>query len=212
MGYGYIRSSCLILAHERVERAHDFVHFPLTEPSRPTLRVDVARVWPSRINVMTDAATPFGAPPPGGRHPDGTFASRTTTALTHGGRSRQVRAAQRPGQTEAPERLAERRAAIMADLGGEQQLSQLQRDLIERYIELDMVASWLGSHLVAEGPLTAKGRTRAALSAYVTVVDRIHRVGGALGVARRPKMVPDLTAYLASRRADPGEAPPSENE
>ena len=161
---------------------------------------------------MTDATSPFGAPPPGGRNPDGTFASRNATALTHGGRSEQVRAAQRPGQTEAPERLAERRAAIMADLGGEQQLSQLQRDLIERYIELDTVASWLGGHLVAEGPLTAKGRTRAALSAYVTVVDRIQRVGAALGVARRPKTVPDLTAYLASRQADLGDAPSSDSD
>ena len=76
--------------------------------------------------------------------------------------------------------------------------------LIDRYPELDTVASWLGGNLVAEGPLAAKGRTRAALSAYVTVVDRVHRVSSALGLARRQKAV-TLGQYLA----DTYEATPS---
>ena len=51
------------------------------------------------------------------------------------------------------------------------------------------MATRLGEHLVAEGPLTAKGRTRAALSAYVSVADRLLRLAMALGLRRRPKHV-----------------------
>lgn len=134
--------------------------------------------------------------PRSGRHADGTFARRNRVALTHGGRSRQVREAQLPGQVEVRVQRADKRAAILADLGGESQVSQLQQDLIDRYVELDTVAAWLGGHLVAHGPLTAKGRHRAALSAYVSVVDRVHRLATALGLARRPRPVRDLALAL----------------
>ena len=75
-------------------------------------------------------------------------------------------------------------------------LSQLQRDLVDRYLELDTVATWLGGNLIAEGPLTAKGRTRAALSAYVKVVDRVHRLSTALGLERHQRRVPSLSEVL----------------
>lgn len=120
-----------------------------------------------------------------------------------GGRSRQVQGAQLPEQADRRRHLAEKRAAIVADLGGEAALSSLQRDLVDRYVELDTVASWLGGNLVTEGPLTAKGRTRAALSAYVTVVDRVLRVSSALGLARRPRAV-SLNQYLTDTYKDAG--------
>ncbi len=66
--------------------------------------------------------------------------------------------------------LADQRTAIVADLGGDAGLSQLQQDLVDRYLELDTVATWLGGHLVAEGPLTAKGRTRNALRPAMATV------------------------------------------
>ena len=54
---------------------------------------------------------------------------------------------------------------------------------------------------MADGPLTAKGRTRTALSAYVTVVDRVQRVSAALGLARRQKAV-SLDQYLTDAYED----------
>lgn len=96
--------------------------------------------------------------------------------------------------------LAKKREAIVSDLGGESALSQLQLDLVERYLELDTVASWLGGNLMADGPLTAKGRSRAALSAYLTVVDRLHRVSAALGLTRRKRPV-TLDKYLTDTYA-----------
>ena len=125
-----------------------------------------------------------------------------TASLTHGGRSRQVQGAHLPEQSEQRRQLTDKRAAILADLGGVDALSQLQRDLVDRYLELDTIASWLGGHLLAEGALTAKGRARAALSAYVTVVDRVHRVSTALGLARRQKSV-SLDQYLTDTYATP---------
>lgn len=103
--------------------------------------------------------------------------------------------------------VAKKRAAILTDLGGEAQCSQLQLDLVDRYLELDTVAAWLGGHLVAGGPLTAKGRTRAALSAYVSAVDRAQRVATALGLARRQKRVA-LDQYLRDTYVTPGPSTP----
>jgi hypothetical protein len=129
------------------------------------------------------------------RRPNGRFLPGNRAALGHGGRSSEVVRAALPEQPTVQSTLAEKRKAILADLGGEAQCSQLQLDLIDRYLELDTVAAWLGGHLVAEGPLTAKGRTRAALAAYVSAVDRVHRVATSLGLARREKRV-SLDEYL----------------
>ncbi len=131
-----------------------------------------------------------------GRNPDGTFAEGNVAALTHGGRSRQVRDAQLADQAETRQMLGGKRSAIIEALGGGARLSPLQLDLVDRYLELDTVASWLGGNLLADGPLTAKGRSRAALSAYLGVVDRVQRMATTLGLNRQPKQV-SLDEYLA---------------
>ena len=146
---------------------------------------------------------PSGEPPASGRNRDGTFAVANTFSLTHGGRSAQIRAAQLPEQAGLRAELAAKRASLLTDLGGEDTLSQLQIDLVARYLELDVVATWLGGNLLAEGPLTAKGRSRAALSAYLTVLDRVQRVSSALGLARRPRAV-SLNQYLTDTYEDAG--------
>ncbi len=78
---------------------------------------------------------PFGQTPTPGRNRDGTFAADNTAGLTHGGRSRQVQRAQLPGQSEQRRQLTDKRAAIVADLGGVDALSRLQLDLVDRYLE-----------------------------------------------------------------------------
>ena len=148
----------------------------------------------------TGAGLPSAELSASGRNPDGTFARSNVAALKHGGRSAQVRAAQLPEQAGLQPVLARKREAIISDLGGDTTLSQLQQDLVERYLELDTVASWLGGNLMADGPLTAKGRSRAALSTYLTVVDRLHRVSAALGLTRRKKQV-SLDQYLTNTYA-----------
>ena len=146
---------------------------------------------------------PCGDTPTSGRNPDGTFAPGNIAALTHGGRSAQVRAAQLPEQAGLRSELAEKRTRLLTDLGGEDKLSELQIDLVDRYLELDVVAQWLGGNLLSQGPLTAKGKSRAALSSYLTVVDRVHRISTALGLARRQKAV-SLDQYLTNAYENPG--------
>ena len=125
---------------------------------------------------------------------NGRFLAGNRESLQHGAFSEQVRNALTPEQAEALAVLAEKRAEIERDLGGVENLSVLARDLASRYLELCTVADYLGGKLVTQGPLTPKGNQRAALSAYLGVVDRLHRLAMALGLERRAKPIHPLDA------------------
>lgn len=118
-------------------------------------------------------------------------------ALRHGGRSQLVAAGLLPEQADARAALAEREAAIMNDLGGAAELSTLAAGMVERHARLEMVESYLFTTLQQLGPLTAKGRTRAALTAWLSVVDRLQKSALALGLARRTRQVTDLARALS---------------
>jgi hypothetical protein len=63
------------------------------------------------------------------------------------------------------------------------------------------VGEYLAENLMKQGPLTSKGRQRAALTAYLSVVDRTQRIAASLGLSRREKAVPNIADYLARRTA-----------
>jgi len=111
-----------------------------------------------------------------------------------------VRNALTPEQAEVLATLAERRAQIEQDLGGSETLSVLARDLAGRYLELCVVADYLGGKLVTQGPLTPKGHQRAALTAYLAVVDRLQRIAMALGLERRQKPVESIATIMHEHR------------
>ena len=71
-----------------------------------------------------------------------------------------------------------------------------KRELGKRFLQLSVLADHLGDRLVTEGPLTNKGSQRAALGAYLGVVDRLHRLALALGLERRVKQVPSLSDVM----------------
>jgi hypothetical protein len=125
----------------------------------------------------------------GGRDGRGRFATGNLAALKHGGRSQQVQRGLLPDQAEALAALAEARSEIEGDLGGVDVLSRLTRDTVARYLELSLVAGYLADRLVTEGPLTGKGRQRAALTAYLGVVDRLSRLAQQLGFEKQVKKV-----------------------
>jgi hypothetical protein len=125
---------------------------------------------------------------------NGRFIAGNRDSLKHGGFSQQVRNALTPEQVEVLAALAEKRAEIERDLGGSENLSVLARDLANRYLELCVVADYLGGKLVTQGPLTPRGHQRAALTAYLGVVDRLHRLAMALGLERRQKLIHPLDA------------------
>jgi hypothetical protein len=82
--------------------------------------------------------------------------------------------------------LADRERAIVQDLGGEDALSAVARDLARRHAGLSIVADHLWENISGNGVLTTKGKQRAALSAYALTVDRLVRLSQLLGLERKP--------------------------
>lgn len=148
----------------------------------------------SDLNSGAPEAEPTSERPASGRRADGTFAPGNSASLRHGLFSRQVRGALLPEQAEVLAALAEKRTEIERDLGGADAVGALSRDLVSRYLELSVIADYLGQQLVIEGPLTTKGNQRAALTAYLSVVDRVHRIAMTLGLERKTKPVNPLEA------------------
>jgi hypothetical protein len=128
----------------------------------------------------------------------GRFVSGNSAALRHGARSERVAEGLLPEQAEARAAIAERVAAIVASLGGESALSPLALEMVERHVRLGLVESYLFENLRRLGPLTGKGRTRAALNAWYQVVDRQQKSAMALGLERRQKPVDPIDAVRAA--------------
>lgn len=154
-----------------------------------------------RHQPWCDAAVPDGAD----RCPRcGVWQLSNRGAYKDGHSSRQLRSY----LLESPEAVAAltaHRREIETDLGGCSNLSRVQRDLIGRYVETSVLADWLGGNLVAQGVLTPKGRSRAALSAYLLVLDRQHRLALALGLQRRARPVPSPEQYWQQRATGGGD-------
>jgi hypothetical protein len=116
--------------------------------------------------------------------------------LRHGGRSILVRLALVDARRAA---LGEHRAAILTDLGGYENVGTLKADLVERYLETSLIAEWLGGNLLVDGVLTAKGKTRAAATLYLQVLDRLHRLTTLLGLERRARPVQNPADWIEGK-------------
>jgi hypothetical protein len=127
---------------------------------------------------------PFGEQPASGRDAAGRFAPGNTASLTHGQRSERAGAELIPHLAAL---LAEKEAAIVADLGGAEQLSAIRRELVARFIQSSAIADSLAVNIAAHGVLTAKGRTRAAVTLYLQVLDRQIKLATSIGLERRQK-------------------------
>ena len=66
--------------------------------------------------------------------------------------------------------------------------------MVERHARLELVDDYLFANVQRLGPLTGKGRTRAALTNWLQVVDRLQRSAMALGLERKAKPVNPLDA------------------
>jgi hypothetical protein len=94
------------------------------------------------------------------------------------------------GRSLAARRARDLVAALTADLGGDDNLSAAQRELIRRaallaaYLE-DAEARWLAGEQVD-------------VAAWLSAIDRQRRTLMALGLERRARPVPSLAEYLAS--------------
>lgn len=122
-----------------------------------------------------------------GRRQNGQAGTGNTLALRTGLRSTQL--------LNAPDVSAwhgEQVSAITADLGGEAELSSLARASVREVARLEVILAALGEDLLRTGVLTGKGKSRAATTVYLHVLDRFTRLSQALGLARQPKSLGTL--------------------
>lgn len=126
----------------------------------------------------------------------GQFPLGNTKSLTTGTRSL------RSGPELFPERAAlllERERAIVADLGGEAEVSTAKREIVTRLVQASAIADSLAEDFIAHGVLTGKGRARRSVATWLSVIDRVHRLSQAVGLERKQKTV-DLAQALAGQQ------------
>lgn len=130
-------------------------------------------------------------------HPRGRFlAGCPGPALRTGEHSALVRSGAADGREDA---VAAARLELRAQLGD---VGVVKGSLSDSFVELDAVRNYLGGRLAAEGPLTARGRTRALLSAYLAVVDRQVRLAQVLGIERRNRPAESAADIIAQYRQE----------
>lgn len=130
-----------------------------------------------------------------GRRADGTFGEGNTAAMKHGLTSLQL--------LDHPDIRAWHQArveAIVADLGGEAELSALQQGLVREVARLEVVVAALGDDLLEHGAITGKGATRAATNVWLAGLDRYARLAGQLGLSRRTKQVTTFSEAVRGPR------------
>ncbi len=168
-------------------------NWSLTDAEAPAPALPADPAGPSRQTAASGSVCPAcGQAHPGGRFVVGCPGPRLTT----GEYSRLVRSGAATGQADA---LAQARQELRAELGD---VGVVKSELADAFVELAAVRNYLGGRLEAEGPLTAKGRTRALLSAYLLVVDRQVRLAGLLGVERRSKNINDTFDAALAREPE----------
>jgi hypothetical protein len=110
-----------------------------------------------------------------------------------------------PGQEEVQAMLASRRARLHDDQGGTSELSQVLEDTLDRYQRLWVLGSTLEARMEKEGILSAKGRTRASVTLYLGIVDRMTRLAQQIGFQRHTKRVPSIEDFIRERQQEKGE-------
>lgn len=136
---------------------------------------------------------------------DTRFKKGNAIALKHGRYSRQAQLALLPGQEEIRAVLAARRARLLEDQGGTQDMGLVLEDSIDRYQRLWVLASTLEARLEQEGMLTGKGKTRAAVTLYLGIVDRLMKLAQQIGFDRKAKQLPTtLQDFLTQREQQNG--------
>lgn len=153
---------------------------------------DAAKSPSDRVVTPSDEVSTNG--PANGRDPEtGQFVAGNTAALKHGGRSERL---QREIEQDATGALAERRQAVLGDLGGEGELSTIAAGTVDRYIRAEAMLEWMEGRILAEGVLTGKGRRKAIHTAYLQQLDRVLRLAAMLGLERKAKRVPTLEEVM----------------
>lgn len=127
-----------------------------------------------------------------GRGPDGRVLPGNTIALKTGERSTRLWS-----EPEVAAWHRERVAELRADVGAD--VSQVKGALLESFARVELIEASLGENVFTHGPLTGKGRTRAALTALLGVVAQKTRLAQLIGLDRGVRQVPSVADYLAGK-------------
>lgn len=123
----------------------------------------------------------------------GRFLPGNAAAVTHGARRSLA-------STDAQAAIAAKREELIAHLGGD--ASTIQIDLATDYARVDTLIETVAENIERAGLFTGKGRTRAAASMLLTLMERRLRLATTLGLERRVKQLPDISAYMSSRNTE----------
>jgi hypothetical protein len=92
---------------------------------------------------------------------------------------------------------------LYSDLGGEDELSTLEKSLAKRIGMLEVLIVLYQVDLATRGALTLKGKVRSTVDALYKAMDRQERIGKQLGWKRRKKEAGGSIAdWMASRAKD----------
>lgn len=104
-----------------------------------------------------------------------------------------------------PELLADMmgfREAVVTDLGGPEALTEIQRGLVGRLVELETFSRLLVADIQAHGIVGKSGRERSSYRNYLATIDRWDRIAQRLGADRRAKnLTPSTPAEWLEQRA-----------
>jgi hypothetical protein len=118
------------------------------------------------------------------RRADGRFVPGNSAAVKHG-----VYATQREVSADARQSIHDFAAGVIADLGGDLELSAIERGMVENLRDLELVKRMFVSHLATKGLFTPKGNTRRCFEHYLMTLSAWHRTATTLGLKRRTRYV-----------------------
>lgn len=102
---------------------------------------------------------------------------------------------------EVQEELAKFREGVIADLGGEEELSTIKSQYVLRLAQLDTIINLVVLDLNTRGLLTVKGKVRSTVEAFFKAVDRYDKLSQRLGLERTTKNVGAIEQWLKDKKA-----------
>ena len=91
-------------------------------------------------------------------------------------------------------------AGIVSDLGGEPEMSTLERSYARKLADIEVTIRLATADIARAGLLTPGGRVRDSYGALLAGIDRFDRLAMRLGLKRRSRDVQDLAQHLAGDR------------
>jgi len=159
----------------------------------PTSVTELGPNGPDTHGAVSSAVDALMTKPTRGQ--DGRFVPGSPAAVTSGENSEQLSTLLEPARRAIVQRT-------MADVAlDETNSAETMRRLVEAHAEVSLLRESVFMQIGRlSGPVTGKGKMRALLSAYLSLVDRETRLAQAIGLERRSKAVPNLRDIINGQR------------